>query len=403
MSGLTALGTTFNLPNFTGILYQLTPSDTPFFSAIGGLTGGKATTGKSFEWSNYDLRDAGQNVALEGQDAPPDQVRIRGTANNVTQIHHETTGVSYTKQAATGDVAGLNTAGKVNQVMDELDWQVQQFLKIMVRDIEYSFIRGIYQNPSDNLTPRMTRGILQAITTNVVSGGTAVPGGVGATATAGTDLIAAAGHGLAAGDQVQLSSITGAAPLNANTTYYVSANGLVAGAFKVSTTPGGAPVDITADGTVTVTKRGAVSRNMINSLLQQAYVNGGLMDTATATLLVPPQQKSALTDQYITGTGYGSRQETTRDVGGVSVSTIISDFGTLNVMLDRHMPADTIAVVSLEQCAPVYLEIPGKGHFFAEPLAKTGAKDRVQLYGEVGLSYGNERTHAKITGLSIPA
>jgi hypothetical protein len=48
---------------------------------------------------------------------------------------------------------------------------------------------------------------------------------------------------------------------------------------------------------------------------------------------------------------------------------------------------------------PVFQEIPGKGHFFAEPLARTGAKDRTQLYGEVGLKYGNQRTHGKIAGL----
>ena len=46
------------------------------------------------------------------------------------------------------------------------------------------------------------------------------------------------------------------------------------------------------------------------------------------------------------------------------------------------------------ECKPVYLEVPGKGHFFAEPLAKTGASDEVQLYGEVGLAYGNERPTA---------
>jgi hypothetical protein len=33
-------GTTFNLPNFVGELFELTPADTPFLSAIGGLTGG---------------------------------------------------------------------------------------------------------------------------------------------------------------------------------------------------------------------------------------------------------------------------------------------------------------------------------------------------------------------------
>jgi hypothetical protein len=69
-------------------------------------------------------------------------------------------------------------------------------------------------------------------------------------------------------------------------------------------------------------------------------------------------------------------------------------------MLDRHMPADTVAALSLEQLKPVFLEVQNKGHFFAEQLAKTGAYDKVMLYGEVGLAYGNERSHGKITNLS---
>jgi hypothetical protein len=79
----------------------------------------------------------------------------------------------------------------------------------------------------------------------------------------------------------------------------------------------------------------------------------------------------------------------------------VTDFGTLNVMLDRYVPQDAIVVASLEQCQPFFLEIPGKGHFFAEPLAKVGASDDVQLYGEVGLAYGNEKAHGILTGLAV--
>jgi hypothetical protein len=50
MAGITALGTTYNLPNYTGLLFGLTPADTPFFSAIGGLSGGRQTTDTEFEW-----------------------------------------------------------------------------------------------------------------------------------------------------------------------------------------------------------------------------------------------------------------------------------------------------------------------------------------------------------------
>jgi len=314
VAGITALGTTYNLPNYTGILHQLTPSDTPFFSAIGGLNGGAQTDSIEFEWQTFDLRAAAQNTKVEGEDAPAMENRVRANVSNIVQIQHETVGVSYTKLAATGAKAGVNNADP-NPVMDELDWQVEQMLKQMVRDIEFSFLRGTYNKPADNTTARRTRGLLAAITTNVIANG--------------------------------------------------------------------APTALTED--------------MVLDLLQMVWENGGIQESETATLICNAFQKRQLTDIFITQKNY---QESSRNVGGVRVTTIETDFGTLNLMLNRHMPAAELAVASLEQCRPVYQEIPGKGHFFAEPLALTGAKERTQLYGEVGLMYGNERTHGKITNLT---
>ncbi|MGW1057616.1 SU10 major capsid protein [Micromonospora rubida] len=397
MAGITALGTTYNLPNYTGILHLLTPTDTPFFSAIGGLTGGGQTTDTEFEWGTYDLRTAGQNVALEGQDAPADQNRVRGTAKNVTQIHHETVGVSYTKQAATGRLGGLATAGAQSSVLGELDWQTENMLKQMIRDVEWSFINGVYQLPADNTTARKTRGLLAAIATNAIDGSVAVPNGAGASAAASTDLITANGHGLANNDQVVFTSVGAATPLATGTVYYVVSSST--NTFSVSLSRGGAAVNIAADGTVTFRKRQVLTKVLIDDLLQLAYDNGGIMESETATLLVGSAQRRAVTAAYIAA-GYVTK-ELSGNVGGVTVDRIQTDFGVLNVMLDRHMPSDALAVVSLEQCKPVYLEVPGNGHFFEEPLAKTGAKDRNQLYGEVGLAYGNERTHAKYTALAV--
>jgi hypothetical protein len=79
----------------------------------------------------------------------------------------------------------------------------------------------------------------------------------------------------------------------------------------------------------------------------------------------------------------------------------MSDFGTFNVLLDRWMPADAFVVATLSQLKPKFLVTPGKGHFFEEPLAKVGASDKVQLYGEVGLQWGNERAHGIIRGLPV--
>lgn len=392
MAGITALGTTYNLPNYTGILHLLTPADTPFFSAIGGLTGGGQTTDTEFEWGNYDLRTAGQNVSLEGQDAPTAQNRVRGQVKNVTQIHHEVVGVSYTKRAATGRLAGLATAGASNPVVDELDWQTELMLQQMVRDVEWSFINGIYQLPSDNTTARKTRGILAAITSNVVdaAGGTTATG----TAAASTNLITLTAHGLTDGDSIRFTDVGAATPLTTTDVYYVVSAS--ANTFSVALTKGGSAVDITADGTVVWAEGAALTKAMIDALLMSVYNNGGIMQSETATIMVGAAQKLAVTAAYTTA-GYVTKE--LGNVGGVTVNRIDTDFGVLNVMLDRHMPADTIAVVSLEQCRPVFLEVPDKGHFFEEPLAKTGAHDKNQLYGEVGLAYGNEKTHGKITNL----
>ena len=44
--------------------------------------------------------------------------------------------------------------------------------------------------------------------------------------------------------------------------------------------------------------------------------------------------------------------------------------------------------------------MPGKGNFFRELLAKTGAGEKYQIFGQFGLDYANELYHGKITGLA---
>ncbi|RSM73457.1 hypothetical protein DMH04_41330 [Kibdelosporangium aridum] len=393
MAGITALGTTYNLPNYTGELIGLTPADTPFLSAIGGLTGGGQTESTEFEWQTYDLRAAGQNTALEGADAPSIQNRVRANVTNVCQIHQEALGVTYTKQAATQQKSGSNNAER-NPVSSELDWQVEQMLKQVARDVNYSFLQGTYQKPVDNTTARKTRGLLQAITTNVVNGGTALGS---ATTSATNDTFTISSHGLVANDQVVLDTIVTTTGVTAGTVYYVVTT--TTNTFKVAATKGGAAIDLTGgDGTANVTKLNVITKDRAVDLLQMVYDNGGIQESETATLVTNSVGKRGLTKAFITDSNY---QESNRNVGGVNVTTIETDFGTLNVMLDRHMPQGTIAVASLEQCMPVFLEVPSKGHMFVEPLAKTGAQDKAQIYGEVGLAYGNERAHGKITNLII--
>ncbi|MDK9644773.1 DUF5309 family protein [Propionibacterium freudenreichii] len=132
----------------------------------------------------------------------------------------------------------------------------------------------------------------------------------------------------------------------------------------------------------------------ILDLFQKVWENGGIQEAETRTVIVGAALKRTLTRLFITDVKY---QEESRNVGGVNLQTFETDFGKANIMLDRFMPSDTLVVASLEDLKPAFLDIPGKGHFFAEPLAKTGAADKVQIYGEVGLQYGCERKHGKLT------
>src|SRR5262245_47721285 len=136
MAGITGQGTTFNLPNFVGELFAVTPTDTPFLSAIGGLTGGQSAESILFQSQGYDLRGADKlRQRVEGANAPTAESRVRFNVNNVVEVHQEAIEISYTKLSATGQYnsTGSNHAGAVglsgtDPVLNEMDWQTQQSL-----------------------------------------------------------------------------------------------------------------------------------------------------------------------------------------------------------------------------------------------------------------------------------
>lgn len=400
MAGITGMGLTYNLPNYVGELFMLTPDDTPFLSAIGGLTGGKSVDSTSWTWQTADLRDPSNRQRTEGQDAPTAEERVRANVTNVCEIHQEKVSVSYTKQAATQQISTPSSApyqvnaGQNNPVMNEMDWQVQLALKSIALDVNWTFINGTFQQPTDNTTPRRTRGLLQAITTNRIAKGTAVTG-----ASTATDTVTSTAHGLVDGNKIVFTNTSTASGIVAGRIYYVDQ--IDVNSFKVSTTNGGSPITLGTATGLAFTKPWAttLTSDVVNDLLQLAFDNGGISEQHTATLLCNSVQKRAVTKAY--ASAYGQYQEQSRTVGGVNMTTITTDFGVLNVMMDRSMPQDVVAAVSMEQCEPAFLEVPNKGHFFEEPLAKTGAADNSQLYGEIGLEYGNEKAHAVMTGLVI--
>lgn len=141
---------------------------------------------------------------------------------------------------------------------------------------------------------------------------------------------------------------------------------------------------------------GALTKAKIDTAMQSAWIAGGLRADGARTAFCGPLVKIALTNLYI-GTTY---REESRNEGGIAITRIITDFGPLDIVLDPNMPAGVLLLASLDACKPVALEHPTKGVFFAEPLAKVGASERVQLYGEFGLEYGLETFHAKLLGIT---
>src|SRR5688500_14467684 len=137
MAGITGMGTTFNLPNFVGDLFNISPEDTPLLSAIGGLTGGREAFDKTFEWQFYDLRNADANrQRVEGANAPTAEERVRANAENVLEIHQEAVSISYTKLSIGARGGYASTARGTNPVADEMRWQMDQQIKQVARDVE---------------------------------------------------------------------------------------------------------------------------------------------------------------------------------------------------------------------------------------------------------------------------
>lgn len=130
----------------------------------------------------------------------------------------------------------------------------------------------------------------------------------------------------------------------------------------------------------------------MNTLFQTMYGNGAPF--TNVVLMVGAAVKSAISGIY----GYAP---TDRNVGGVNIKQLETDFGNIGISLNRFVPANSIIAVEMSQIAPVFLEIPKKGHFFVEPLAKVGAADQWQLYGEVGLDYGAWYSHGRMFNFTV--
>lgn len=317
---VSGLGTTWNLPNYAGELFTADTSKTPFLTMAGGLTGGKQTD--NFEFPTgvlYDLPDAAQpSISEQASATAPAASHIeRRQESNVVQIHHESIDLTYAKMSNAGRMSGLNTAGQQANPPSEEDWQIQQKLKKIARDVEFSFIRGTYNKAGDGSEANKTRGMIELAKTS--------------------------------------SHIEGGSKL------------------------------LTID--------------MLKSLYLEMANNGAYFDNMV--LFCGAFQKQLITSLYENQLGYNAAAS--RNVGGMNVTELETDFFKMGIVWDRFVPDDTILIADMAHVAPVFQKVPGKGVLFLEELAKVGASDRKQIYGQIGLDHGPAFLHGVITGLATTA
>lgn len=89
-----------------------------------------------------------------------------------------------------------------------------------------------------------------------------------------------------------------------------------------------------------------------------------------------------------------------REINGIALSSVVTPIGIVYLYLGECLPSGTALLLNLDVIAPVYQPVPGKGNFFLEQLAKVGAGEKYQLFGQIGLDHGPEWYHGKFTGIS---
>lgn len=312
-----------SVPNYSGLLYNKANTKTPFLNMISG--GVKYTNSVEFVCGQFYTSEEGEIPEISetaSLTAPTASFVKRSQMSNVTQIFMDSVAISYAKQSNMATLSGVNLAGQQANPQDELSFQVARKMEKLKRSIEKTFIQGTYNKATTDATINKTRGMVAAITTNVIS------------AESGS------------------------------------------GANKVN-----APLDMW----------------LVNDLVQKINDNGG--DISNIVLLMNSVNLLQL---------HGDAIEMKMPIGeaymsayGIQIRDLMLPVGTtVHLAIGEFIPAGTVLAINPSVIGPVEQPVPGKGNFFLEELAKTGAGTKYQIFGQIGLDHGPEWFHGKITGLN---
>lgn len=309
-----AIATSFGVLNYSGMLFNKGNTRCPLSSIIGGRA--KTTNHVEFVTGQEYTTAGGTQPAISetaSLTAPEATVVTRTQKTNVTQIFHESVGVSYAKQSNMGTLSGINIANQQENPMNELDFQVAAKMQKVNRDIEFTFVQGTYNKATTDATINKTRGLTEAIESNVIA--------------------------------------MASKPL---------------GLWNI------------ADG--------------VKKVYEANAPQDGLVLWCDATTMFQINADAVQNGLTVIPAA--------REINGIKLSSVVTPLGVVYLYLGEFLPKGTALLLNLDVISPVYQPVPGKGNFFLEQLAKTGAGEQYQLFGQIGLDHGPEWYHAKFTGIA---
>lgn len=308
----TGTAQSFLVLNYSGQLFDKTNTDTPLVANLPrrNTSSVEFVINSTYATEAPSIPSVSETASLT---APESTYVTRAQETNVIQNFHYATAVSYLKQANTGTLAGTNLAGQSNNVPNEFDFQMAAKTKKARTDLEMTLIQGTYNKAKTDAEVNKTRGLVEAIKTNVLN--------------------------------------AGAKELNYDN---------------------------------------------VSAILRTMAKNNA--DMSGLIIMCDDITKAQITNNFSKLPGF--LLPNSRQVGGLAIDQIITPSGTVGLMTHRMLPEGTALIVNMSVLQIVEMPIPGKGNFFWEPLAKTGAGDKGQLFGTAGLDYGPEWYHGKITNIA---
>ena len=154
--------------NYSGILYRRGNAETPLLSIIGGkrrlVNSYRFVTGQEYTLPEAEIPNISDR---QSQTAPPPISVTRKQDFNVTQIFQASVGSSYYHESSMGALSGVNNAGQSANPTSELDFQIAAAMRKMGTDIEKTIIQGVYHEAASPNEANRTRGLVEAIRSNV--------------------------------------------------------------------------------------------------------------------------------------------------------------------------------------------------------------------------------------------